>query len=192
MAQYYELTTAGDLPVSLSDFKTGAKITHDAEDDYILALIEASTQVIEIALHGRQARANSYYLFVDGFADRIVLNKDPVTGTPVIEYLVSGTFTALSDPTIWYLKTTKQFSEIILKDGEVWPTIAAVDDLEHNVRVTFSTAAHEYAHVIKAAIQRHVLYMYENRGDSDLVSATNSLEASGAHGVFSSVAIKLV
>ncbi len=191
--QYYETVTLGKLPVLLQTMKDCLKVTTDQEDDYIAAMLEASTLVVEKKLHGRQVRANVYHLFLDEFVDRICLRRDPVDPAVqvVVARLVSGTFTAVADPTtVYYIKPSTQFSEVLLLEDQSWPTDE--DNIEHAVRVKFTTEAHVCLPIAVAAIKRHVTFMHENRGDCDPTSAEESFRASGAEGLMSIAVIKLV
>lgn len=189
--QYYETVTLGKPPVSLQTMKDCLKVTIGQEDDYITTMLEASTLVAEKKLHGRQIRANQYFLFFDEFVDRTLLSRDPVDSSVqvVVERLVNSVFVAVAT-TVYYIKPSTQFSEILLFANKEWPTDE--DDIEHAIRVTFTTKVHECLPVAIAAIKRHVTFMHENRGDCDPVSAEESFKASGAEGLMGIAAIKLV
>lgn len=183
MSQYYELLSEGPPPVSLEEMKAalGRPAKQHPDDDYLNLLILGTTQIVEKYL-GRDVRANQRRLYLDEFEDRICLRKDPVDAIDDVERLVSGTWTSVSNPsTTYYLKPSTQFSEVLLFEDQSWPVDE--DDVEHAVRVTFTTKAHDCADAAEAAIIRAVTYQYENRGDCDAAGAKAALEQSGAAGL---------
>lgn len=189
MSELYTLVTPGAPPVSLETMKESLRVDSDRDDDYIDLAIRASTEIVERVLHGRQIRDNAYSLKIDAFAARICLTKDPVAAVTSITRDVSGTPTAVSSDD-YYLKRSQQFSEILLTEDASWPTDQ--DDLEHSIEILFTTAAHDIVNVAIAAIQRHVTFMFSERGDCDPTSARNSFEASGAGGLLGPARIQLV
>lgn len=189
--QYYELAQAGDLPVSLAEMKECLRLPpgSNPEDDFITLLLEASTLAVEKAMHGRQIRANQFFLFLDLFCPRIPIRKIPVSVTAV-ERLVSDVLTPVAT-TVYYQKNHTQFAEVILREDQEWPEDQ--DDVEHAIRVSFTAAADPRAlSLAKTAIKRHVAFMYENRGDCDPSDAENSLVRSGAQSLLALAGIKLV
>ncbi len=188
--QTYILTLAGDLPVDLPTMKSCLKVTTTADDDFITALLEASTSYVEKILHGRQIRVNKYDLLLDEFPERIPLNKDPVKTVEEITRLVGEIPTAV-DPATYYLKRLQQGSEILLQPDQAWPTDQDIG-IEHAITVTFKTTEHACTVIAMSAIKRHVTYMYENRGDCDPEDAEDGFKKSGAAGLLAPMSIKLV
>ena len=192
MSQLYVRTAAGALPVDLESMKEYLKLDQSvtADDEYVTLLLNAAADVAERAMHGREIRSNSYQLFVDEFQDRICLAKDVVdAASVVVEYLVDDAWTAVAAST-YYVKRHVATSEVVLAADQSWPTDG--DDVEHGVRITFSTVPGTNLETSRAAIARHVSFMYENRGDCDPASAQNSFVASGADGLLGIAAVKLV
>lgn len=188
-APYYELVTVGPPPVTLAEMKSALKITCAADDDFLQALLNASVEDVEKYMKGRQIRANQYYQFLDCFPERFVLNKVPVDTVDAVERLVDTSWTAV-DPAEYYLKPAQQWAEVVLQDGEAWPTDA--DTIEHAVRVTFTTKPLDCIDLVRAGIKRHVTFMYENRGDAFEEGETDSFFASGAQGLIQRAGIKNV
>lgn len=184
-------TDAGKLPVSLAEMKACLKLPKgdSPEDNFLALLLEASTADVEKALGRREIRARTWTLLQDDFEDRICLRRDPVASITSVERLVSGTFTTVAS-SVYYLKQSPHFSEILVADGQEWPSDA--DTIEHRVRVVFVTAPHRCTDIAKAAIKRHVTFMHQNRGDCDPANSRDALEASGAEGLLSRLTIKRV
>jgi hypothetical protein len=103
--------------------------------------------------------------------------------------LVSDSATAVAS-SVYYLKRSTQFSEILLGADQSWPTDQ--DDVEHSIQIIFTTVAADCVDIAKAAIKRHVTYMYENRGDCDPATTLSSWKASGAAALLGIYSIKLV
>ena len=180
MAQFYELTTAGTPPVSLETAKEYLRIPNPSskhpDDDLLTLLLKMSAEDAE-RYTGRDFRINTWTLLIDEFEDRICLNRDPVDSITSVARLVSGSFSTVSSD-VYYQKKSTQLSEILLNDGETWPTDQ--DDIEAAIKIIFATAAHRHTDQARAAILRHVVYLYEHRGDCEPTLNVDALEQSGA------------
>lgn len=183
MSQYYELddsveSNPGAPPVKLADMKKALRLPDGdhPDDDFVAGLIAASTADVE-AYTSRAFRTATWNLYVDEFTDRIELRRDPVDQVTAVNYLVDGSWTLISSST-YYTKKKRQFSELLLAHGETWPT--DIDTVEAGIRITFTVSVHPRVDVARAAIKRHVSFMYENRGDCDPADSRDALKASGA------------
>ena len=195
LSQLYEIaspdTDAGKLPVGLAEMKECLKLpsTPGPEDDFISLLLEASTQDVEKALGRREIRARIWTLLQDDFEDRILLRRDPVASITSVEHLVSGSFVAVAS-SVFYLKKSHTFSEILVSDGQSYPT--DTDTIEHGIKIIFLTEPHRCTDIAKTAIKRQVTFMRQNRGDCDPSNSREALEASGAEGMLSRLTIKRI
>jgi len=159
--QYYEQLTAGPAPVTLADMKCYLKVTGTTDDALIQSVIDAATEFGE-RYTSRDFRVKTWRLLLDCFTDRIVLKRSLIAVVDSIEYLKDDVFTAVAVADT-YLKTQRQESVLLLLSGESYPT--DVDDREQAIKIEFTTEAFECQDSIKAAIRRHVAFVYENRGD---------------------------
>lgn len=161
--QLYEVISLGTPPVSLAEMKLYLGITNNINDALIQQLIDSCTSWGELYTN-RDFRINNYNLFLDCFAPRIIIRRNPVLVINSIEYLMDDSFITV-DPTIYYLKNGLQISEILLKQSEIWPT--DVDDIEQAIKMDFDTESvgPRKLQIAIDAIKRHVAYMFENRGD---------------------------
>jgi len=189
---FYEIQEPyGATPVTLRDMKDALRLpsAKHADDDFVCALLDASTQDVERYLGGREVRPNSWVLYLDGFDDRLCLTKTPVDTVTAVERLVSDVWTPVT-ATDYYVKPSTQFAEVLLVGGASWPEDA--DTREHSVRVSFTTKAHPGVETARAAIKRHVTYLYENRGDFDPEGDLDALKASGAQSILARLRIQKV
>ena len=182
MSAFYELQSAGADPVSLADMKLHLKATSSTTDDALItALILAATEHGEM-YSGREFKANTWKLFLDTFSNPMVLKRSPVDTITSVKYLVSDVLTTVAS-SVYYLKQLTQGAEILLNDGQDWPTDE--DDREQVIEIEFVTKAYvRGAALIDLGIKRHVQYVYMNRGDceGDVVgSIFNTGEKSGAN-----------
>ena len=162
MSDVYELIARGAVPVLLDDMKAYMKVTSDADDDLIAMMLNAATVWGE-NYTGREFRVNTWALLLDAFADRICLRRDPVASITSVEYLLSGTFTAIADTT-YYLKKNVQNSEVLLSEDQSWPD--DLDDIEQGIKIIFKTESYRFcSDAIMNGIQRHVAWWYANLGD---------------------------
>lgn len=177
MSELYQLTTPGDLPVDVEDAKCHLKIEHDADDKFLQTLLNAATQAAE-SYTARELRANTWTLTIDEFEDRICIRRSPVNAITSIEYTVTTTHDTTVSTSTYYLKKGEIASEVLLQDGQTWPTDIA--EVEAGILITFTTAAHRNADLVKHALLRAVSYANENRGDCDPTNAASWLRQSGA------------
>jgi hypothetical protein len=88
------------------------------------------------------------------------------------------------DSSIYYLKNGLQITEILLKEGEIWPQ--DVDDIEQAIKINFDTefVGPRKLQLAIDAIKRHVSYMFENRGDCVECSACAGSDAANVTGLY--------
>jgi len=184
-AQPYEvITPPAELPVSIQEFKSWAKITSSHDDALIQRIIEGVTDEAE-KYTKRDFVEREYETFRNVFGD---IEESPVRGcgryihlpnrTPVtlrrskllsvtgIEYEKDGNVTIfpLSD-----IRTIKKdaFSQIVPKQSSHW---AIPDPEPQSIRITFTAGYGTAADVpaaLKNAILAHSTAVYQNRGDCD-------------------------
>ena len=143
------------------------KITSSAEDDVIKSIINMATTFGE-KYTGRDFRANTWTLLLDCFGARIELRRDPVATITFVKHLVSDSQVTVAT-SVYYLKKGVQSSEILLQDGQDWPT--DTDEREQAIEIEFVTEAYRCIDQIKEAMLRHIAYLYTNRGDCDTKNA---------------------
>lgn len=183
---YYKRIVTGAAPVDVATFKSYAKISTTSDDTLIQTLIDVVTEYGE-KYTGREFRINQWELLIDVLTDRICINRNPVNTIDSIEHLVSDVLTAIPSAD-YYKKDLTTWAEILLVSGAEWPS--NTDDKEHAVKITFTTAATQYLNIAIDAIMRHVLYLYENRGDCG--SMADSAQASGAMVLYNAFRIPVI
>lgn len=166
----YQLKTAGISPLSLADAKTYLKVSSNLDDDLIQSLIDTATEWGQ-KYTGREFTNNTWLALMNCFTDRINLRRDPVDVINSITYLVSAVITTVATDT-HYLVKNNQTSDIVLEEGKQWPTNG--DSKENSYVVDFTTKEYYCTNEILTSLQRHVSYMYSNRGDCDTKSAAQS------------------
>lgn len=189
MSQVYSATTVAKAPVSLKEARSYLKIPDSVEtdDDLIVLFVKAATEFAEKYTR-RDFRAKTWLLKVDEFEDRIELRRDDVDAITKIEHLVSTVLTTVAT-TIYYLKLGTQAAEVLLLDGQAWPT--DTDVREQVVEITFTTQAHASVDQARIGILRHVAFLYENRGDCDPKTG-NAAELSGATFLYDQIRVSRV
>jgi uncharacterized phiE125 gp8 family phage protein len=172
MSGFYEMLTPGDIPIDLTEMKLYLKVTSDSDDLLISDLIVLATEYGE-DYTGRDFRENSWRLLLDEFETRIPLCRDPVASITTVSHLVDDVFTTVTGST-YYLKKGTTSSEILLQDGQGWPT--DTDTIEHGIQVDFQTTALRKIDIAKIAIKRLVMLMYQNRNDCPDISDLQGIE----------------
>jgi uncharacterized phiE125 gp8 family phage protein len=190
MTQFYNLKTEAASPIDLATAKAYLKVTSTSDDTLIQILIDAVTQWGE-KYTTRDFRAKTWELFIDAFADRIEMRRSPVDTIDTVTRLVLGTPTAVA-AAVFYLKKGTQFSEVLLNDGQEWPT--DVDEREQAIEIEFSTVAFACLDSIKDAILLHLAHVYTNRGDCgfDSDAVMNAAAQSGATIIYNQIRISRV
>lgn len=161
MSDLYVLKTPGTVPVPLAEMKAYMKVTSSSDDDLITSMLSLATTWGE-NYTGREFRANTWTLLKDAFEDRICIRRSPVDTITSVKHLVSASLVTVAD-SVYYLKDSTQFSEILLNEDQVWPT--DTDNREQVIEIEFVTKAYRDIDAIKTAIKRHVAFWYQNRGD---------------------------
>ncbi len=183
--QLYDLTSQGKSPVKLADVKEYlgfGKNTTNCNDELIQTLIDSCTAWGE-GYTAREFTANTYDLFLDCFEDRISLRRNPIDAIDTVKYLVSAALVTVAS-SVYYLKSGVQISEVLLQDGQEWPTDG--DTIEHLIQITFTTKAinARKLSMAKNAIMRHVIYMFENRGDCSDCGSCAGKDQAGATPIY--------
>jgi hypothetical protein len=169
--------TAGKLPITTKQAKDYLKLDSDSDDEFLQKLITSVVQFGE-RYTGRDFRANSWTLTIDCFEDRILLRRSQVATVSDITYLLSSVPTSIA-PSVWYLKKTYGFSEVLLSDGQCWPTDG--DKIEAGIVISFTTEPPRYLEEYCVGALRHIAFLYQNRGDCGVNEAAKK---SGAIGLY--------
>lgn len=177
----YELVDRGQVPINVDDVKAFLRVDGGDEDDVIQGLIVAACVDAEVYM-GRDIRANTWRLYIDEFEDRICLRRSPVTSITSVKYTVSDVLQTIAT-SVWYLKKGHQWSELLLKSGQVWPT--DLDDIEAGIQIEFVTGEPRDIERILEGVKRHVAAMYSNRGDYE---SKNLMVESGAVNYYKRIA----
>ncbi len=171
--------------VELDVAKAHLKVSTKVDDDLIVNLLRTALEYAESET-GRDYRANTWVLLIDEFADRICLRKSPVASITRIQYTVATAYDALVSSPTYYLKKGRQFSEVLLVDGQTWPTDLA--KVEAGIKITFTTEADRYLERAKVGMLRHLAHLYQHRGDYE---AKGSAIKSGAKALYDQPGMKI-
>lgn len=158
---FYSLTTKGADPVGLSDMKTYMKLDACSDDNLIEGMIGAATEWGE-KYTGREFTVNIWKLEIDCFEARIEVRRSPVDTIDKVSHLVNALPVTVPS-SVYYLKKGTFISEILLNDGQDWPT--DTDEREQAIIIDFTTEQFRCGDSINNAIMRHVSFWYKNRGD---------------------------
>ena len=176
----YTRTVEGDNPLSLATVKQALKLSTNRDDDFLTLLMSAVISFGE-GYSGREFRSNTFTLLLDYFCERIRIKKSQTTSITSIKYYDQSTPSVQQTvaDTVYYLKQSRSWSDIILNTAQDWPT--DIDELqaEHRIEIEFVTRADpEYLDLYKQAMIRHISYLYQNRGDCEVDD--KSVKLSGA------------
>lgn len=183
---FYELSVAGDSPITLAAAKSFLKVTATADDDLITSIIDAVLLYAE-SYTGREFRANTWIAYFDYFFDRIRLHRFPVDTITSVEHEVDDSDVAV-DSDVYYLKRQPSAYYIIKNTDKDWPS--DTDDREQAVKITLVTKADEKTSMAVNAMLRQIAFMYRNRGDCG--AGKSAADASGATALYNCLRIPRV
>jgi hypothetical protein len=170
----YELFNSGTLPFDVKFAKEYLKIENDADNPVIQDMVATVVEFAE-RYTGRDMRPKTWKLWLDCFEDRILLRKSQVASVTTVKYMVDTSLSTIAT-SVWYLKKGYQFSEVLLKDGQIWPT--DMDEVESGIEIIFLTSVPRYYEQYKIGMLEHLAFLYQNRGDCDVNSAATKSGAS--------------
>lgn len=175
----------GTIPIKLEVAKDHLKVTGQVDDALITGLLTDIATYAESET-GRSYRTNTWTLLLDTFVDRICLRKSPVASITSIKYLVSDSLVTIAT-SVYYLKKSRGFSEILLSDDQSWPT--DMDTIEHGIEIIFVTDVDREVERAKTAMLKHLANLYQNRGDYNV---SDSAKQSGAKALYDQPGMKIV
>jgi uncharacterized phiE125 gp8 family phage protein len=169
-----ELTPPAEEPLTLSEAKLHLRITHDADDDALNALIMAAREMCE-GWTGLALVTRTYAFTADGWDGKPVeLPRPPLVSVEEIAVYNANGEEELFDEDNYYAETAGRPGRIILKDSATPPLPGlAIGGIEFRFTAGFGAAAAVPAS-LKQGMLRLVAHLYMNRGDSTEVAVRNS------------------
>lgn len=163
----YEIEKFGPSPITLDLAKGFMKVTSSADDNVINQIIAAVTIAAETHT-GRQLRANKWFAYADDFQSKWELRKQVVEIITSVMYIKDGS-TVIVANTVYELKKKTWYADLKLSDGQSWPT--DVDPISDAVLISFNTVPDPRLPDIILHMQKHISFLYENRGDDEPFSS---------------------
>lgn len=154
-------TGTGPSPLTTAVARSFLRQDSTADDQVIASIIAVATEHAE-AYVGREIRPNVYELLLDEFCDRVALGRTPVASVSSVDRLVANAWVAVPS-SVYFLKNSLFDAEVVLRVDQSWPEDA--DEVEHAVRVLFTTKECPDTPAIVEGIKRHVAALYQDRGD---------------------------
>ncbi|MCK9504702.1 MAG: head-tail connector protein [Porticoccaceae bacterium] len=161
-------------PVTLDEAKAHLRVTHDAEDDLITALITAAREAAENYTHRALCEKTLEY-YCDAFPCQIVLPQPPVQSVTSVKYIDRDGIEQTLDAAEYQTHIQNEPALIVEAYGKTWPTTR--DEL-NAVRVRYVVGYASAADVpgpVKAALLLMIGHLYENREDSIVGAAISEL-----------------
>lgn len=171
--------------MTLVDMKSYLKVSVSTDDDLITSFILTVTEWGE-SYTGRGFRNKVWKALLDCFETRILLRRDVMDAITQITRLVSD-IPVLVDSSVFYLKKLAYWGEVLLQDGQTWPTDQ--DSREQGIVIDFTTSPFSPINKIEDAIKRTVAFMYQNRGDCPELSCDEAAIEGGALLIFKQLRI---
>lgn len=162
--QFYNLLTLGTSQITLAEMKSYLRVTNTVDDSLITNMIATATNWGE-NYTGRSFNVEDYSLAIYNFTSIIEIRRSPVDAVTSIDYIDTDGNAQVVSTDVYYVKRQRQWSYIILKDGQEWPT--DVRDQIDSIDIKFSTTTMQpnLQNLANEAVIRTVAYWYRNRGD---------------------------
>ncbi|MEZ0260284.1 MAG: head-tail connector protein [Alphaproteobacteria bacterium] len=169
-----ELTPPSEEPLTLSEAKLHLRITHDADDDALSALIRAAREM-RAGWTGLTLVTRTYAFTADGWDGKPVeLPRPPLVSVEEIAVYNALGEEELFDEDNYYAETAGRPGRIILKESASPPIPGlAIGGIEFRYIAGFGAAAAVPAS-LKQGMLRLVAHLYMNRGDSTEIAVRNS------------------
>lgn len=155
-------------PVTVDYVKDYLRISSTDDDTLITDLIITARNYGE-KYTGRDFINKTYVCYLNHFPNNYVeieIRKSKLNSITSIEYYKDDVLITV-DSSTYYFIDDKEYSSILIKDGQSWPTDA--DNRKQVVKITFvsgyGATADDVPQGIKTAMLAHIASMYENRGD---------------------------
>ncbi len=176
--------------MTLDQLKAALNITTDDDDTLLSLYLDAATQYAENFTR-RDYLARTYETFRDYFDysnqwgypvtnyrnDNFLLTKSTVNSIVSFEYTVNGVLTPI-DASLYKLTKDNDFSRIVLRNQQLWPTDGD-EDLQ-SIKIVFTAGITPTPNDIIVAVQQIVADMYANRGDCNCDMASMGSYVKGA------------
>lgn len=150
-------------PVSVSEFKTHARIDHSDEDTLITAYLVAARQWSETWLR-RSLITQTWVARYDGFPARIVLPYAPLQSVTSIQYVDASGNTQTASTALYVVDTYRHPGEVYLAYDQTWPTTR---DEQNAVTITYVAGygddPDDVPEAIRHAIKLIAGHLYEMR-----------------------------
>ncbi|MBT8449473.1 MAG: head-tail connector protein [Gammaproteobacteria bacterium] len=157
-------TPAASYPISVDDAKLHGRITNDAEDGYVMAIIGAATSRAE-KITGRAFISQTWIEYLDCWPAQIYLRKGDVQSVTSVKYIDTDDVVQTLPDTEYDVDLISNPARIIPSYGNSWPS---------NIKNTLNPIYIEYVcgygedsgdvpDDIKWAIFMMVAHYYENR-----------------------------
>lgn len=127
-------TPATAWPVTLAEAKTQCKVDVTAHDARITSMITAATEYAE-AYCGRSFTSRTLTLYLDEFADEMVLPLGPVSAVSSVKYY-AGTLQTLS-ASVYDADLRSDPATVSLASGQSWPT---TDERKNAVEIAYTVS----------------------------------------------------
>ncbi|MDI1228358.1 MAG: head-tail connector protein [bacterium] len=160
-------------PVTLDDAKAHLRITHDADDDAIAALVKTARQICEeytgLALITRDCR-----LYLDQWPKHTLsLPKPPLVNVAAINVYDAGGDASAFPAAGYAVDTIGRPGRIEMTGAPPWPG-QALSGIEIEFSAGFGASADDVPQDLREGIKRLVAHLYMNRGDAGETAIRNA------------------
>lgn len=185
--RHTETSAPGAEPLTLAEAKAHLRVTQDAEDDLIAALIKAARQLCE-SVTGRAFITRDISLFLDRWPDEgiggwwdgvregaavtaqacaLELPKPPLYSVTEILVYDSGDAAATYQAANYFVDASGSPGRIVLRDAAYLPQPGrSANGIEVRYKAGYGASAAALPAPLREAVKQAVAHFYENRGDA--------------------------
>lgn len=173
---------ATEEPVTAEEAMAYLRVDDADEKANIEALITVARGMIE-DFTGRALLTQTWKLVLDEWpGDTIELARSPLASVTSVKYYpASGAAQATLSAATYHALTGPTPGQIVLKDEETWPDLAARPDAVEVIFVAGNTSTEAVPAVLRHAVLFAVSHLYENRTPVNIGNIVNELPFSLKH-----------
>lgn len=161
-----ETTPPAAEPLTLEDAKAHLRITHDADDDVINALIRAARAMCESDT-GLALITRGYSLYLDAWEDGIIsLPRPPLVGVSGVNVYDAEGNAAVFPAASYTVDTAGRPGRVALTVAPPLPG-RSLSGIEIEFTAGFGDTPEDVPQNLREGMKRLVAYLYMNRGDAE-------------------------
>lgn len=162
-------------PISVEEARRQCKIDHTDEDNDLQEYIKTARQYFE-AVTGTAVTQQTWDIYYNGFADRLILPKPPLLNVSSIKYQDSTNTQQTLSASIYEVGAEHGIDHVRLAYDQQWPTtLGHADDVVVRIVCGYGAAPSSVPSPIRHAVRLLVAHQYSSRAPLVIGAITEEL-----------------